>query len=271
MRLAVSHTTHYAFSAPAAHGLLRMRLHPKSTHGQHVLDWTIELSGARTEGRYEDHHHNAIVLASVNPGTSNVTVSCTGTVETADNSGVIGQHAGYMPLWSFSRQSRLTQPGKAMRALVAGLDCDRTKPLELLHCLSRSVLAAMTYEIGHTNATTTGEEALAVGHGVCQDHAHVFIGAARLLGIPARYVSGYLLMNDRIDQEAGHAWAEVHVEGLGWVGFDISNGICPDARYIRVATGCDYAEAAPLTGMTFGAGETELSVSLAVEQRLCGQ
>ena len=71
----------------------------------------------------------------------------------------------------------------------------------------------------------------------------------------------------RIDQEAGHAWAEAHVDHLGWVGFDISNGISPDERYVRVATGRDYAEAAPVTGMSYGAGESLLEVRLAVEQQ----
>jgi len=89
--------------------------------------------------------------------------------------------------------------------------------------------------------------------------------------VPARYVSGYLMMNDRFEQEAGHAWVEAHVDGLGWVGFDVSNGISPDARYVRVASGRDYAEAAPVTGISFGAGEGEVSVSLAVEQQAVQQ
>jgi transglutaminase-like putative cysteine protease len=92
-----------------------------------------------------------------------------------------------------------------------------------------------------------------------------------VLGIPARYVSGYLMMNDRIDQEAGHGWAEAHVDGLGWVGFDISNGICPDERYVRIATGRDYRDAAPVNGVSYGAGESLLAVSLAVEQKLSQQ
>jgi transglutaminase-like putative cysteine protease len=129
------------------------------------------------------------------------------------------------------------------------------------------VLDAVAYETGHTDAATTAEDALAKGKGVCQDHAHLFIGAARLLGVPARYVSGYLMMNDRTDQDAGHAWAEAHVDGLGWVGFDVSNGIGPDARYVRVASGRDYAEAAPVTGISWGESGSTLSVSLAVEQQ----
>ena len=89
--------------------------------------------------------------------------------------------------------------------------------------------------------------------------------------MPARYVSGYLMMNDRIDQEAGHAWAEAHIENIGWVGFDVSNAISPDERYIRVATGCDYRDAAPVTGISWGDGEIALAVSLAVEQQTVEQ
>jgi transglutaminase-like putative cysteine protease len=89
--------------------------------------------------------------------------------------------------------------------------------------------------------------------------------------IPARYVSGYLMMNDRVEQDATHAWAEAWVHGLGWVGFDVSNGISPDPRYVRVATGRDYREAAPVTGISFGSVTGDLTVSLAVEQQTAEQ
>jgi transglutaminase-like putative cysteine protease len=80
-------------------------------------------------------------------------------------------------------------------------------------------------------------------------------------------VSGYLMMNDRIDQEATHAWTEAHVDGLGWVGFDVSNGISPDTRYVRLATGRDYRDAAPITGISFGGASERLHVTVAVEQQ----
>jgi transglutaminase-like putative cysteine protease len=73
-------------------------------------------------------------------------------------------------------------------------------------------------------------------------------------------------MDDRIDQEAGHAWAEAHVDALGWVGFDVSNGISPDARYVRVATGLDYTGAAPVRGLRYGAGGESLDVAIQVQQ-----
>ncbi|CAN0590340.1 unnamed protein product, partial [Ectocarpus sp. 12 AP-2014] len=102
---------------------------------------------------------------------------------------------------------------------------------------------------------------------VGQDHAHIFVTAARHMGYPARYVSGYLMMDEQVEQNASHAWAEAYVDGLGWVGFDVSNGQCPDARYVRVATGLDYSQAAPISGMRFGDGLESMRVSLMVEQQ----
>lgn len=271
MRLQVRHVTHYQFDQPVAHGLQRLRLTPKSTHGQQVHSWAMTLTGATAQVEYEDHHHNRTTLVSLEAGTRELVIECTGVVGTSDQAGVIGHHSGHMPMWAFARQTALTRPGARMRALVAGLDADRADRLATLHALSRSVLDAVAYEIGHTSVDTPAEEAMAAGRGVCQDHAHVFIGCARALGIPARYVSGYLMINDRIDQEAGHGWAEAHIDNLGWVGFDVSNGISPDARYVRVATGCDYREAAPITGISFGAGDCALNVRLQVEQQLAQQ
>lgn len=267
MRLKIAHTTHYQFGQPVSHGLQRLRLSPKTTQGQKVLDWRMIYHGAVEEVRFEDHNHNHVVLVSVVPGVSEVTIRCEGTVVTADNHGVIGQHSGHMPLWAFLAQSALTRPGPKVRAIMSGLDVPRSDPVPMLHCLSGLVRESIDYIPGETSVQTTAEEAATIGAGVCQDHAHVFIGAARALGLPARYVSGYLMMDDRIEQEASHAWVEAHVEGLGWVGFDVANGISPDERYVRVATGRDYAEAAPVTGLSWGAGETRLAVTLAVEQQ----
>ncbi len=271
MRLSVSHTTRYEFSEPVSHGLQRLRMKPKSTHGQKVLSWQMTLNGASEEVLYEDQHHNSTALVSVEPGVCAVTVNCSGMVETADNAGVLGRHSGHMPLWAFLRQTALTRPGPKIRELARQVGGDNLEGVDRLHALSHEVLAAVRYEIGQTHVNTTAEDAIVAGHGVCQDHAHIFISAARLLGNPARYVSGYLMMDDRVDQEAGHAWAEAFVEDLGWVGFDVSNGISPDPRYVRVATGCDYREAAPVTGISFGPGESVLKVNLAVEQHLSEQ
>lgn len=227
----------------------------------------MELAGGKVEAVYDDHNANHVTLISVVPATAELVIACEGVVDTADRSGVVGRHLGRLPLWAYLGQSPRTRPGPKLRALAAPLASAKADPLAQLHALSQAVLAAIEYAPGHTHVGTSAEEALGAGRGVCQDHAHVFIGAARLLGTPARYVSGYLMMEGQVEQEAGHGWAEAHVDGLGWVGFDVANGISPDARYVRMATGRDYAEAAPVTGIAFGGSASTLSVSLAVEQQ----
>jgi len=266
MRIAVDHTTHYVFSGPVSRGLQRLRLRPKSSSGQRVIEWNMTFEGAQLQVEYEDPNCNHVSLISFDPGAHEVTIRCEGIVATNDESGIIGRHSGFMPMWQFLEQTDLTRTGPRARSLMAGL-ASEPNTLASLHNLSALIRERVEYAAGHTDSATTAEGVLAAGFGVCQDHAHVFIGAARAMGVPARYVSGYLMMDDRIEQEAGHAWAEAHVEGLGWVGFDISNGISPDARYVRVATGRDYRDAAPITGIRYGARDEAMHVKLAVEQQ----
>ncbi|MEP5938468.1 MAG: transglutaminase family protein [Erythrobacter sp.] len=267
MRLSIRHTTRYSFAEPVVHALQKLRLTPKETQGQKILSWDMEFENAAQEIEYDDQHFNSVTLIAVEPGVSEVVVSCRGMVDTEDNAGVIGRHSGHMPLWSFLSQTPLTKPGPRLKALMRDLPDLEDNKLDYLHALSSKIAQDVAYEVGRTKVDTTAEEAIEAGHGVCQDHAHIFIGAARAAQIPARYVSGYLMMNDRIDQEATHAWAEAHIDGLGWVGFDISNGISPDPRYVRVATGLDYRDAAPVTGISFGGIAQTLTVDVAVEQQ----
>ena len=271
MRLAIRHITRYRFDQPVAHGLQRLRLMPKETQGQAILDWTMDYEGAREELSYDDHNHNHVTLVSVEEGVQDVIVSCRGTVDTEDKAGVIGRHAGHLPLWAFLGQTDLTRPGPRVRQLIAAAGRSDEGVVSTLHDLSATIRERVAYETGQTLVDTTAEEAMAAGLGVCQDHAQIFISAARAMEIPARYISGYLMMNDRTEQEATHAWAEAWVQGLGWVGFDVSNGISPDPRYVRVATGRDYRDAAPITGISFGPAAEQLTVSLAVEQQTVEQ
>lgn len=266
MRLNVLHKSHYTYDAPVPYGLQQIRLRPKSRPGQVVEEWSIDVVGGRVEVSFEDEHANAVDLVSFAAGQSEIEITCSGTVDVEDKAGVVGPQGGYVPLWLFRRNTALTQPGARIRALVenaptAGGDLDR------LHALSAHVLDQVPYSTDQAASDLTAEAVIEAGHGVCQDHAHVFIAAARALGFPARYVSGYLMMNDRVDQDASHAWAEAHLDGLGWVGFDISNGISPDARYVRVATGLDYRGAAPISGLRFGNAEEDMSVTLQVQQQ----
>lgn len=267
MQLTIEHKTTYRFDAPMAYGLQQLRLIPKSRAGQTVTAWSMQIDGGKVETEYTDHHLNRVSLISFDPHATSIVIQCQGTVQTADLAGVVGKHGGFAPLWFFQRATDLTRAGPQVRRLTKGLRDSEPEDIPRLHALSARIQEAVPYEIGATHAATSAEEAIDHGRGVCQDHAHIFIAAARAMGYPARYVSGYLLMDDRVHQDASHAWAEVHVEPLGWVGFDISNGISPDMRYVRVATGLDYREAAPVSGLRFGQGGEALSIDIQVQQQ----
>ena len=212
MRLSIQHTTRYDFSSEAIHGLQRLRLTPKNTHGQEIVEWNMALDGANFEVEYDDHNFNHTTLVSLKAGTREVSVTCKGIVDTVDKAGIIGPHVGHMPLWTFLRPTALTRAGLKIRSLVASVDADRNNKLEFLHALSNAVREAVNYTTGATDVNTTAEQALAGGQGVCQDQAHVMISAGRLIEVPMRYVSGYLMMNDRIEQDAGHGWGEAHLD-----------------------------------------------------------
>jgi transglutaminase-like putative cysteine protease len=265
MRLNIRHTTQYEYAEPVPYGVLRLRLTPLTHPTQQVIDWTLAVEGGKLEFTYADAWGNRTDLITVARGASAISVTCAGTIDTADTAGVFRPSGPEAPLWLFERVTPLTTPGAAIAALAASVGgiADR---LALLHALSAAIHERLQYLPGSTSVLTEAEAALTAGAGVCQDHAHVFIAAARHLGIPARYVSGYLMMPDRTEQTATHAWAEAHVEGLGWVGFDAANAVCPDDKYIRIAAGLDYKEAAPITGVRGGLGGETLAVAVIVEQ-----
>lgn len=268
MPLRISHTTTYQFEEPAVYGLQQLRLTPKSRPGhQTVSRWEMTVEGGKLETEFDDQHQNRVSLVSFDAGAREIRVLCEGVVQVEDTAGVVGKHGGFAPLWFFQRTTALTQAGGRVQGLIEGLEAEMPEHLPRLHALSARVLEAVPYIIGRTSADTNAEEAVIAGGGVCQDHAHIFIAAARAMGYPVRYVSGYLMMNDRVHQDASHAWAEAHVPGIGWVGFDVSNGYSPDPRYVRVATGLDYAEAAPIAGIHYGASGEAMSVDIQVAQQ----
>lgn len=260
----ISHRTSYSFDTPVAYGLQKLRVRPQSGPLQTVTDWTIDIDGGVIEASYKDHYGNHVDLVRTLDDATALSITAHGTVETADKLGVLGMVYGRAPLWHFMAQTPLTAPDDEIAAL-SQIARDEGG-LAGLHALSAAILEAIAYTPGSTDTQTTATEALALGTGVCQDHTHVFLSAARAAGMPARYVSGYLHMPDMEEQEASHAWAEAHVNGLGWVGFDVANGISPDVHYIRLAIGRDAQDATPLYGMRRGSGDASLIVSLQVQQ-----
>jgi transglutaminase-like putative cysteine protease len=268
MRLTINHTTRYRYDVPATYALQQLRVRPQTTSTQNVLNWQLKLEGAVEQASFTDENGNLVDLVEFLPSMENVSITVTGEIETIDTAGITGAHQAIMPLWFYLRQTKLTKAGSGTSTLAKALGPAQIGETDIdrLHKLSQLILGTVPYTTGETGAQTTAEDALAHGKGVCQDHTHIFLSAARLLGYPARYVSGYLMMNDRVDQDASHAWAEAHIDGLGWVGFDVSNAISPDARYVHVARGLDYSGCAPTTGFIVGAERENLIVSLQVQQ-----
>ncbi len=265
MRLKISHKTEYVYSVPVQYALQRLRLTPRSNPSQKVINWKVDVEGADVQVRFEDQFQNIIELVASTGEPHTITVVATGEVETEDKAGVIGPDTGCAPLWLFNRETALTKPGKLVREISKSASGEDR--LTQLHALRELIHQRLEFAPGTTHSQTSAEEALELGSGVCQDHAHVFVSAARHLGIPARYVSGYLMMENTKHQAASHAWAEAYVEGLGWVGFDAANNICPNELYVRIACGLDYKDAAPISGMVSGTGHEEMSVAITVENQ----
>jgi transglutaminase-like putative cysteine protease len=265
MRLKIEHSTVYRFDTPVIYGLQQLRKTPKTSYNQSVLTWETRITGGRKEVMFDDHHHNVTELISFEPNVTELTVVSFGEVEITDNAGILGPHHGMTPLWLYTMGTPRTEIGPGTRALVKGMDSEPGIPE--LHALSDRVRTQVPYTLGASAPDWSAEDAIAAGQGVCQDHTHIMIACARALKLPARYASGYLMLNETTAQDAMHAWAEVHVDGLGWVGFDVSNGVSPDTRYVRVATGLDYSDAAPISGTRVGGVNEELHVSIQVLQQ----
>ena len=265
MRLSIHHVTSYRFGGPVRFGLQQVRKTPKTTAHQTVLHWRTEITGGHKELVFEDHHNNTTELISLDRETQSLDVLSEGEIEVSDTHGIVGAHRGPAPLWLYRRITPRTEAREHVRALLRGLPAGGD--LDRLHSLCAMIGQAVPYETGVSEPTWSAEETLKAGRGVCQDHAHIFIACARHLGLPARYVSGYLLMDGQIDQTAMHAWAEAWLDDLGWVGFDVSNVISPDARYVRVATGLDYSDASPVTGTRIGGLDETLGVQIRVAEQ----
>ena len=154
-----------------------------------------------------------------------------------------------LPALLYLRQTDLTEPDAAILAFCQGLQAASVADLQ---GLSAAILQHMPYQTGITHVGSSAAEAFALQAGVCQDHTHVFLSCCRVLGVPARYVSGYLYTNST-DHLASHAWAEAYVDGK-WYVFDVSNQHYAIQGHVQLAVGRDYNDAAPIRGVRQGGG-----------------
>ncbi|WP_336487100.1 transglutaminase family protein [Methylobacterium nigriterrae] len=267
MRIRLVHETIYAYEQPARGLIQVMRLTPRDHDGQYVRRWRIEPSvdGRMTER--EDGFGNIVHWFTPDEPADALTVRVSGEVDTNETHGIVRGAVERLPDLFYLRETDLVSPSDEIQELAERTQAagDRSV-LPCLHRLLAAVHDHMDFEPGPASASTTAARSFEAGKGVCQDLTHVFIAAARHLGIPTRYVSGYFHRRDgTAEQEAGHAWAEALVPDLGWVGFDPSQGLGTDEAYIRVAIGLDYLGAAPIRGSRTGGGTETLDVRLRVE------
>ncbi len=264
MLLLIDHLTRYRYDAPVRGVVQSHRLTPSTHDGQQVIDWQVTVSGGVAGGGFRDGAGDFVQGWSVKGPVSEIEVRVRGKVATTDLAGVLRGHRESVPVEAYLRDSKLTEPAGGLGTLAKVAEGAENR-LSAAHLLSRTVTEAVTYTPGATKAHTTAAEALEAGEGVCQDHAHILCAVARANLIPARYVSGYLLADDEGKaHQAAHAWAELWIPGLGWVGFDAANACCPDARYVRLGSGLDAAEAAPIRGSARSTGSEILDVTVAV-------
>lgn len=267
MRLTVQHLTRYTYNRPARRVIQLLRLTPASFAGQTVLDWRIDVDCDARLKPGRDGYGNLTHMLYIDQPISMLEVSVRGLVLTEDKAGLVSGLPNELPPGTFARPTRLTQASAPLVKLANAMKKGGGGNLDLLHRLCARLYRDLRFDVAATGVETTADQAFVAGHGVCQDFAHIFIAAARYLGIPARYVSGHLYRRDgALQQEASHAWVEAWVDDLGWVGFDPANGISTDEAYVRVACGLDYRDAAPIAGARAGGDGETLTVAVEVHE-----
>ncbi len=267
MRLHIAHSTVYQYDPPASGAIQLLRLTPRNHDGQYVVRWRIDVSPDVRLSAREDAFGNMTHVFSATGPFRQLTVAVDGDVETHGTDGVVRGTVERFPPSLYLRETALTQADAAIVNLAEEIRVvGGGAALATLHALLERLHGEMTYDLALTNTPMTAAEAFAGKRGVCRDLTHVFLAAARCLAIPARYVAGYMQIEDGTDQEAGHAWAEAFVPDLGWVGFDPANGLCPTDAHVRVAIGLDSLGAAPVRGSRYGAGSESLEVAIRVGQ-----
>ncbi len=266
MQLKIRHATQYRYDPPVAGVGLRLKLFPSSFEGQRPLAWTVTVNGAAVVPAFRDGWGDEVATPFVRGGVDAVEICADGVVETRDEAGVVKRLREWIRPGMCLRSTPRTEADGAIAALAEEARAGGDTQLAQAHRLQDLVTARIAYRGGSTDAATTAAVALASGAGVCQDHAHVLIAAARSLGWPARYVAGYYLPAEGgVEDAATHAWAELWLDGIGWVGFDASNDLCPTDAYVRLCCGLDALDAAPIRGHVEGRADEALAVTVSVQ------
>lgn len=258
MRIRIDYTTTYDYSQPASGVVQLLRVQPRGGWDQHVARWRVDVDADGSLRAGTDVFGNATHLFTASSPVTRLAISVTGEVDTDEAHGAVRGFPEPLPPAMFLRTTDLTTADAAISAFAA----DRTEAnvLDQLHALNLAITDRMVFDADATGTGTDAVTAFAQARGVCQDYTHIFCAAARILGVPTRYVSGHYVRPEA--QPAGHAWAEALVPHLGWVGFDPTNGISVTPAHVRVAVGLDYLDAAPVRGARRGGGVETMHVAV---------
>jgi transglutaminase-like putative cysteine protease len=265
MRIRVRHETTYAYGEPVRSAVQMLRMTPRSNETQFVRQWRVSLDADARLDRGEDAFGNITHHAFVDGPYATLKILVEGEIDTTDAGGLVRGSVERLPHALFLRETALTAPTPAIRAMAReAVAAEGGDVLAGLHRINETLHRTMTFDTHATTAATSAAAAFEAKAGVCQDFAQIFIAAARSVGVPARYASGYFLRTDRVEQEAGHAWAEAFVPRLGWIAFDPAHGICATERHVRVAVGGDSHDATPIRGARQGGAGERLGVVIQV-------
>ncbi len=261
MQVRISHRTTYRYQEPVKYTAQTLRLTPRRDGEQHTLAWSIQAPGRRAE--QVDAYGNIAHLLTLEEPHREISIVVTGVVEITRTRDVLREQGTLSPL-AYLASTALTTASDRIVALARG-HLEGPGPLRRrLYDLAQGVYASVRYRPGTTTVEDPASAALERGEGVCQDQAHVLIACCRSMGLPARYVSGYLCSGSgHAGETASHAWVEAWLsEEQGWHGIDVTHVEPAGAGHCRLAVGRDYLDAAPVRGVRRGGGLEVMDVSL---------
>jgi len=263
MKLEIVHSTRYRYSGPIAETVMEVRLQPMDGNGQRCSDFRLEVSHGVKPRTYTDGYGNHVHYFNLVRPHSGISVISRSTVETG-----LGpdQDQGEELVQDFLRFRSPVKDASGVREMAlrhAIPDPTSSADIErALDELTVSISREFTYDRTVTNVYSGVDDVLTLRAGVCQDFAHLFLAVARAMGVPARYVSGYIHSPGERTATASHAWAEAWVPGRGWIGFDATHPVRTTPHHVRLAVGRDYTDAAPTRGVYVGSATGAMSISV---------
>jgi transglutaminase-like putative cysteine protease len=277
----IRHLTRFRYSQPISESIMETRMHPRSDSNQHCLTFSLSVSPRCRVFTYRDHLGNNVQHFDI-PGEHNqLVIVAESVVEqqelpevpaflSPDAWEALDEQVEAGDYWEMLLPSTFAVETPALTLLAKQMGVTRRDdPLMLVRELNQRLFNYFRYVPRSTRVDSPIDEAIVSGEGVCQDFAHTMIALLRHVRIPARYVSGYLYRgledHDRSTPDATHAWVDVLLPQLGWVGFDPTNNLIAHHRHIRTAVGRDYADVPPTHGVFRGKTDSELYVAVQVE------